>query len=365
MSSAPTDHVDVEAQDVSTDVDNASEASVADAPAQCDETAKSQGSRKEPTRAERRKHQLAVNRWMRLAIQLVFLVLAPGVFSAAFYGVKYLFTQIGLLEPIELTTFVVALIVMLVYTIVFGRFFCGYACSFGMLGDVVYQIAHAIFTRLSVRHPRIPEKVMRGLSQVKYAVLVVICLLCVFGVWSQIADFSPWVAFSGLVSGSLANVGIVAGVVLILIIVGMVFNERFFCRVLCPMGAVFSLMPVFGFSSFTRNKDRCAKKCGLCHASCPVEIWPDDDAFLYGECISCGRCASTCPVGNVNLVVVEAKATSDETSTEEDAVKEEHETRHLLRGNEVGTVIIKAAVLLILCWVLGLTRYLPAFSDLF
>ena len=59
----------------------------------------------------------------------------PSVYTTAFSGVKYIFTQMGNVQPLELTSFVTILIVLCLYTMVFGRFFCGFACAFGTLGD--------------------------------------------------------------------------------------------------------------------------------------------------------------------------------------------------------------------------------------
>ena len=42
-----------------------------------------------------RKKQKQVHRYVRATIQLIFFLLVPSAFTAAFSGVKYLFTQIG------------------------------------------------------------------------------------------------------------------------------------------------------------------------------------------------------------------------------------------------------------------------------
>ena len=42
---------------------------------------------------------------LRIAIQLFFLIRMPSAFTAAFSGVKYLFTQLGMGEPFVLTSF--------------------------------------------------------------------------------------------------------------------------------------------------------------------------------------------------------------------------------------------------------------------
>ena len=78
-----------------------------------------------------RKKQKQVHRYVRAIIQLIFFLLVPSAFTAAFSGVKYLFTQIGKGDAIGMTSFVTALCVLCLYTILFGRFFCGFACAFG------------------------------------------------------------------------------------------------------------------------------------------------------------------------------------------------------------------------------------------
>ena len=75
--------------------------------------------------------------WIRAIIQLLYFIFIPSVYTAAFAGVKYIFTQIGAGEKVALTSFVTVLIVVCVYTAVFGRFFCGFACAFGSLSDWV------------------------------------------------------------------------------------------------------------------------------------------------------------------------------------------------------------------------------------
>lgn len=58
-----------------------------------------------------RKKQKQVHRYVRAIIQLIFFLLVPSAFTAAFSGVKYLFTQIGKGDAIGMTSFVTALCV--------------------------------------------------------------------------------------------------------------------------------------------------------------------------------------------------------------------------------------------------------------
>lgn len=55
--------------------------------------------------------------WLRALIQILYFLFLPSVYTAAFAGVKYIFTQIGAGEVIGLTSFVTVLIVLCTYTI--------------------------------------------------------------------------------------------------------------------------------------------------------------------------------------------------------------------------------------------------------
>ena len=86
-----------------------------------------------------------VHVWVRAVIQLLYFLLIPSAYTAAFNGVKYIFTQMGAKSHLELTSFVVTLIALCLFTVVFGRFFCGFACEVSGM-----QCAH--FMCLSARN---------------------------------------------------------------------------------------------------------------------------------------------------------------------------------------------------------------------
>lgn len=328
------------------------------------------GAKRPPTAAQRMKRAAAIHRWTRLGIQLGFFVLAPAAFSGAFNGVKYLFTQIGGFGAIEATSFLVLLVAVLAFTVVFGRFFCGYACAFGTLGDVLFGAFDFLRSKTPLPRAAFPTGLVRALSLVKYLVLAAICAACAAGAWSSWSGHSPWVAFAGVLSGSVEGVGPVAFAVLGAVMAGMIVRERFFCQFLCPLGAVFSLLPVLGFSEFTRTRAHCARNCGKCREACPVDIWPDADVLVHGECVSCGRCADVCPMANVNLVAIErAKGKGVGAESGKDAeprpVRKTAQAWRVLRGTESGVVAVKAVALLVVLWVSGAVRYVPAFSSLF
>lgn len=331
----------------------AMEHAVQDAPSSKISSSSRKPKPKKGSKAAKRARKLRVHRIVRWAVQIAFFAAAPSVFSAAFNGVKYAAGQIGGLQAVEPTSFVVLLCAVLLFTVLFGRFFCGYACAFGTLGDAVYALFTPVRKALHIADNPLPQKVQRGLQFVKFGILAAICALCFTGAWASISGYSPWTAFAGIVAGSIDGIDAVAFAVLGVIVLGMALVKRFFCQFLCPLGAVFALMPVLPVSQFGRKQATCAKRCGKCQAGCPVGIYPDASSFAIGECISCGKCADTCPVANVGMV--RAKATGEERPGKP--------ARLYLRGNEIGYVLLKAVLFALLLWVVGALGFAPAFAE--
>ena len=134
-------------------------------------------------------------------------------------------------------------------------------------------------------------------------------------------------------AGRLHLNGYVPGlVILLLLVVGMALQERFFCRVFCPMGAVFSLLPVLPAFSLVRDRESCIKGCSACTKKCPSDIeLPDAKSpAVTGDCFQCQKCIDTCPRQNV------------------------HCQMEKLKGNEVVFTLIRAGILLVLFLHLGI-----------
>ena len=136
-------------------------------------------------------------RLIRAAIQLIFFISAPSLFSTAFAGVKSIFLAIGNHQSVTWNSFLDVTAVLLLVTILFGRHFCGYACAFGSLGDALYELTLFIRSRFFHKKKRhgYSEEMVHKLQKVKYIVLALILLFCVTGFYSSLQGMSPWDVF--------------------------------------------------------------------------------------------------------------------------------------------------------------------------
>lgn len=263
--------------------------------------------------------------YLRAGIQVLFFLFFPSAYTAAFSGVKYLFTQIGAGERINMISFVHILLMLCLYTIVFGRFFCGYACAFGALGDAVRSAYVWICKKTHIKPVQIPARWMLSAGIVKYIVLAAIVLLCYGGIYGHLRGTSPWDVFSMIHAGNFKLGDYIQGaILLLLILVGMGVQERFFCIVLCPMGAIFSLLPVLPFFSLRRDRPSCLKGCSGCTKKCPSQIGLPQDGSLDvpGDCFQCQKCIDVCPKQNIHCGI------------------------QALKGNEMWFTIMRALLLL-------------------
>ena len=112
---------------------------------------------------------------------------------------------------------------------------------------------------------------------------------------------SPWEVFSRLTALHLPPEGFGVGIgLLVLILLGMAVQPRFFCQFLCPMGAVFALLPVLPFARLHRQSDDCIPGCNACKQQCPVCLKLEESSLRSGECIACEACVDTCPKQNIH-----------------------------------------------------------------
>lgn len=298
----------------------------------------------------------AALRWQRRAIQLAFFIVAPSTFASAFMGIKTVFMEVQVMNThrgysYSFTAFMALLIALVAFGVVFGRYFCGYACSFGFFNDLVSDASRWVQRKTGHRLPPMPLAAERVLRFLKYAVLIAICVVILMGFMQFVSENSPWTAYSSILAMQLKRITPLGAVLLGLTVVGMVWKPRFFCEFLCPLGAVFSVVPTLPTGHMRRKRRLCHKGCAACRHTCPVGVEPAYKV-IAGECISCGECAEVCPAHNV-VLGLEPRADAKPSAS--------LRLRALLLSRPV-TAVAKAVLLVALLWLMNSVRFLPMAS---
>jgi len=246
----------------------------------------------------------------RNIIQLVCFLLLPGLFIDSFNGIKAVIVAIAGGTG-SLATIVPAIfpsVLLIISTMLFGRFFCGFMCAFGTLSDAAHYIGSKVF---KIKY-RMPDEADNKLKWIKYALLVILIITWIAGI-GVFSGWSPWDAFGSLLAlppdFAYAFQSFAIGtILLLLIIVGSLFVERFFCRYLCPMGAIFAIVSKLRIAKIKKPGTNCGK-CRVCTNSCKMGIpLYQSDEVSSGECIACMKCVSACPRKNVRFTVASKDA---------------------------------------------------------
>ena len=211
-----------------------------------------------------------------------------------FGGLETLFSLLtgsGYLRQVAASSLIL-LAGMVVMAVVYRRSFCGTLCPLGTLQGIFGALGRKLFGRPR-QVPRRADSVARYL---KYVILVV------FAVWTwQAAElvlrpYDPWAAWAHLTSGELFSSFAVGFFVLVVSLAGSLFYERFFCKYLCPAGALLALLSKVSVLGIRRDEHACTS-CGKCDTACMMNVAVSSaEVVTSSECISCNECVNACPV---------------------------------------------------------------------
>ena len=242
------------------------------------------------------KKRFSVTQILRHVIQIAAFILFPGLFVTVFHAIRDIVTSLiaGTFSFSASAPSLLILGVVLLVTALWGRFFCGYFCAFGTI-----QEGLAFLSRKLIRRKKpIPQKLDRALKFAKYAVLFALILFVWVLQLPVDSTFSPWGVFGMLVSGNLGVMGAaiptVGFAILVAILIVSFFVERFFCRYLCPLGALFTPLSRLRLFKIRRKEPACVG-CAQCTRACAMGIAVHNaDTVNSGECIDCMRCMKVC-----------------------------------------------------------------------
>jgi ferredoxin len=202
-------------------------------------------------------------------------------------------------------------LVTLGLTLFVGRFFCGFVCPLGAINQATGWLArrgqHTSVRGEANRH--------RRAQNLKYYLLAFLLALALMGsVQTGVFDPLPLLHRSvnlalipladnrlGLLSDEpryYASTWLI-GVVFLGVVALNLMLPRFFCRFVCPLGALFGLLGRFTPWRIGKTSDKCGDCC-ICEEYCEGGCRPAG-TIIVSECVMCMNCLDRCPASRITF----------------------------------------------------------------
>lgn len=191
--------------------------------------------------------------------------------------------------------------------LLFKRAFCGWFCPVGTMSEWAGMLGKKLFKRSF----EIPQWLVWLLTPIKYILLFFFIIMVlqmstfeaedfITGSYNKISDVKMLLM--------VINFGGFALKAMIVLFILSLFFKNFWCRFLCPYGALIGLGSFFRVTKVQRNEETCTN-CEMCTKVCPSRIKVHTKkAVVTANCNACMSCVEACPIKDtLNMTVARKK----------------------------------------------------------
>jgi polyferredoxin len=190
----------------------------------------------------------------------------------------------------------------LLISLLLRKSFCGWLCPVGTASEFLWKA--------SPWRWRVPRWLDLALRSLKYLLLAFFATVVLSMPAAGLLSFleGPY----GIVADvKMLNffryMSVTSAVVLGIIVLASFFIQNFWCRYLCPYGALMGLAALASPLRIRRDPERCID-CAKCAKACPSNLSVDRLITIQSaECTACLHCVAACPAGGALFLSVPVK----------------------------------------------------------
>lgn len=188
------------------------------------------------------------------------------------------------------------LIAIVAMSVLLKKSFCSWLCPIGTLSENIGEFGKKLFGR----NFRVWKWLDYPLRSLKYLMLAFLIYVVFFQMdalslrmfldspYNKVADVKMFLFFREITRFSLFIIGVLLAMSLVI--------RNFWCRYLCPYGALLGITGLLSPFRITRNAESCID-CSKCAKVCPNRIAVDRvNTVMSDECTTCMACVAACPV---------------------------------------------------------------------
>jgi MauM/NapG family ferredoxin protein len=247
----------------------------------------------------------------------------PSHLDNLFFRLDPLVALVNLLASHALYLTLTWALILLIPTFFLGRFFCGWICPLGSLNQFLGNIR----SKSKRRKTLIAANRYKSWQTAKYFLLIagLLAALCRSNIVGWIDPFSIFVRSMGVsILPAAASKkyyvvyqphywpSVLMGVVFLALLLMNLRVTRFWCRALCPLGALLGVAARWSLLGLHKDAATC-NKCSRCLIHCQGGDDPIGGAPWHkAECHLCMNCVEACPHGSLEFRLFRKRQTPPE-----------------------------------------------------
>lgn len=199
------------------------------------------------------------------------------------------------------------LLAFLGVSILFRKSFCGWLCPVGTVSEYLWKLGRETFRR-NWALPKWLDIPLRGLKYLLLGLFLYAVGSMAPGAIRAFLDGPYGVVADVKMLNFFRFLSTTAAVTIAVLVVASVFIKNFWCRYLCPYGALMGLASLLSPARIRRVEEACID-CAKCAKACP-SLLPVDKLVQIrsAECLGCMECVAVCPAeGALDMTVAKRR----------------------------------------------------------